>query len=149
MAPSRVPTLSKINPEKWSGTSRGEDFEDDLIRMGCVGLYEKPWFFPKGTMVAELLPPGEPRGDYRANPRARTRELWRNVYSFAEEKEWKLEVDRKLLEEHLSSGYDPSECYRSEQFKNRRLRRVVEFLNPIFHPNRHERITAKLATTYL
>ena len=32
---------------------------------------------------------------------------------------------------------------------NKRLRRVVEFLNPIFHTNRRERITARLAITYI
>ena len=117
--------------------------------MGCMGLYEKPWVFQKGYAAAELLPPGTPRGAIRANPKTWTREIWREVYSFSEEEGWKPEVNRELLEEHISSAYNVSECYHSEQFTNKRLRRVVEFLNPIFHPNRRERITARLATTYI
>ena len=143
------PVLSKIDPNKWKGTTRGVQLEEDLTRIGCMGLYEKPWVFQKGQAVVELLPSGTPRGGHRANPLAWTRELWRDVYSFIEEKDWRPQVDRKLLEEHISSSYDVSECYRSDQFLNKRLRRVVEFLNPIFHPNRRERVTARLATTYI
>ena len=144
-----IPVLSKIDPNKWEGTTRGVQLEEDLTRMGCMGLYEKPWIFQKGRAAVELIPPGTPRGVYRANPLAWTREVWCNVYSFAEEKGWRPEVNRELLEKHIASSYDVSECYRSDQFKNSRLRRVVEFLNPIFHPNRRERITARLATTYI
>jgi hypothetical protein len=149
MASPVIPVLSKLDPKKWEGTPKGVQLEEDLIRMGCVGLYEKPWIFQKGHAVEELLPPGTPRGVYRANPLAWTREVWRGVYSFAEEKEWRPGVNRKLLEKHLSSSYDVSECYHSDHFTDHRLRRVVEFLNPIFHPNRRERITARLATTYI
>ena len=110
-------------------------------------LYEKPWVFQNGYAAAELLPPGTHQGAIRANPKAWTRELWREVYSFAKVEGWKPGVNRELLEEHISSTYDVSECYHSNQFTNKRLRRAVEFLNPIFHPNRRERITARLATT--
>jgi len=70
------------------------------------------------------------------------------VYSFAEE-EWQSEVDWELLSQYIARSYDPLEFYHSIMFKNEQLRRVVEFLNPIFHPNRSERITVRLATTYI
>jgi hypothetical protein len=81
--------LSKLDPKKWEGTPKGVQLEEDLIRMGCMGLYEKPWIFQKGHAVEELLPPGTPRGVYRANPLVWTREVWRGVYSFAEKKGWR------------------------------------------------------------
>ena len=113
-----------MDPNKWEGTTEGKQLEDDLIRMGCVGLYEKPWIFQKGRAATELLPPGTPREVHRANPLTWTRALWRDVYSFAEE-DWKPVIHRELLDKHLSNSYDVSECYHSEQFKNPRLRRIV------------------------
>lgn len=150
-------TLSKIDLDKWEGTSKKAQLGEDLIWMGCIGLYEKPWVFQRRHAVVELLPLKAPRGVYRAKPQAWTRELWREVYTFAKKKEWKPKVDWELLESHLSSNYDASECYHIEQFKNKRLKKVVDgwtngwetFFFPIFHPKQYERITALLATTYV
>ena len=130
MTPPVTPMLSKIDPNKWEGTSKGIQLEEDLTRMGCMGLYEKPWVCQKGYAATELLSPGTPQGAIRANPKAWTRALWREVYSFAEKEGWKPGVNRELLEEHILSTYNVSECYHSDQFMNKRLRRVVEFLNP-------------------
>ena len=87
IAPPVAPALSKVDSNKWEGTSTDGQLEEDLIRMGYRGLYEKPWVFQKGYAAAELLPQWSPRGTYRANPPVWTRELWRKVYSFAEEAE--------------------------------------------------------------
>ena len=61
MTPLVTLMLSKIDPNKWEGTSKGIQLEEDLTRMGCMGLYEKPWVFQKEYAAAKLLPPGIPR----------------------------------------------------------------------------------------
>ena len=68
MAPPVALALSKVDPNKWEGTSMGGQLEEDLIRMGCRGFSENPWVFQKGYAAAELLPLGIPQGAYRANP---------------------------------------------------------------------------------
>ncbi len=148
MAPGRAPVFGKVDPKKWEGKPEGEELEEHLIRMGCNGLYEKPWDVPGGKYVEELVTPGNPRGPLRSNPKAWTGELWRKVYSFAKEN-WEPGVDQELLSKYVEGVYNPSECYRSNMFKDEGLRRVVGFLNPIFHPNRSERVTARLATAYI
>jgi hypothetical protein len=58
-------------------------------------------------------------------------------------------MDKVLLESHVQDMYDVSEYYHNSQFRGSRLKRVVEFLNSVLHPVRPERITAKLATSYV
>jgi hypothetical protein len=63
-----VPVISKIDPPKWTGTQAGRDLEDDLIRMGCAGLYKKPWILLKGRAVLEILLGELLKGNIRAHP---------------------------------------------------------------------------------
>ena len=107
-----IPSLTRIDPPKLVGTGLDRELEDDLIRMGCAGFYERPWRIAQGHAVLELLPGEQPRGPIRSNPRAWTTQVWRDVYSLAPEN-WKYKLDKALLEKHITGEYDVSECYRS------------------------------------
>ena len=96
-----IPSLTRMDPPKLVGTGYEQELEDDLIRMGCAGFYEKPWTMAQGHAVLELLPGERPRGPIRSNPGAWTTPVWREVYSLAEE-DWQCRMDKALLEEHIS-----------------------------------------------
>jgi hypothetical protein len=63
-----VPVFARVDPPRLIGTPEGEYLEDDLIRMGCAGFYDKPWNISKGYAPLEILPGEPPQGDIRASP---------------------------------------------------------------------------------
>jgi hypothetical protein len=85
---SEVPSevkIRKVVPEvPCDETERGELLED-LQRMGCLGLLEKPWGFKDDRIVRELLDGATNEFDntIRATPTRWTEECWREVYNFS------------------------------------------------------------------
>lgn len=60
MIPPVMLTLSKIDPNKWEHTPKGIQLEEDLIRMGCIGLYEKPGSCGRDVQLRSSYLPGHP-----------------------------------------------------------------------------------------
>lgn len=75
--------------------------------------------------------------------------MWRKVYTLALREIANVGVDVELMMQELSKVYNSSECYNHAQIWDRRLARVIAFLNPIFHSNQAARITSSLATTFI
>ena len=59
--------------------------EEDLTRIGCIGLLNKPWTVKEEKMVRELIvgAPNQYEGTVRAWPEAWDAGRWREAYGFS------------------------------------------------------------------
>ena len=59
--------------------------EEDLTRIGCIGLLSKPWSVKDEGMVRELTTgaPNQYEGTVRARPKTWDAEKWREAYGFS------------------------------------------------------------------
>ena len=61
--------------------------EEDLKRMRCAGLLERPWGLKHEEIVCEVVATKRPYifdGTIRDRPQLWTADLWRDVYNFPE-----------------------------------------------------------------
>ena len=59
--------------------------EEDLTRIGCIGLLNKPWSVKDERMVRELIlgAPNQYEGTVRARPETWDAGRWREAYGFS------------------------------------------------------------------
>ena len=59
--------------------------EEDLTRIGCIGLLNKPWTVKEEKMVRELIvgAPNQYEGTIRAQPEIWNAGRWREAYGFS------------------------------------------------------------------
>ena len=59
--------------------------EEDLTRIGCIGLLNKPWMVKEEKMVRELIvgAPNQYEGTIRARPKTWDPGRWREAYGFS------------------------------------------------------------------
>ena len=59
--------------------------EEDLTRIGCIGLLNKPWMVKEEKMVRELIvgAPNQYKGTIRARPETWDARKWREAYGFS------------------------------------------------------------------
>ena len=131
-----------------------EDFkelEDDLTRMGCVGLLHHPWGMLEERVVKELLPgnevPREFESTMRGNDAMWAAEVWRQVYSLGHGEEGFAKEDyvqgKFSKDIHVSYGYYIKDCV------NPREQRVLAFMAPILNPNKLNSVSISLESTLL
>ena len=61
------------------------ELKEDLRRMRCAGLLERPWALKREELVRELVQSERPNifnGTIRERPQLWTAELWRDTYEF-------------------------------------------------------------------
>ncbi|MGH3053684.1 MAG: hypothetical protein ACRDL7_01740, partial [Gaiellaceae bacterium] len=111
---------------------------------------EQQWSFKYAPIVEELNKKPIPLayiGTIRAQPDIWTLDTWRQVYNLDKGSEGmatKADVytkSRFARKPHKKDGYRVKDCI------DRRERRVLAFLTPIFHPDRPNRLTVTLAST--
>jgi len=142
--------LKNVSPAVPEKESELEELIDDLRRMGCEGLLQKPWNVRSESTLREFK---YERGNQwertlRQDPEKWTAEVWGRVYGFALRKGegWAHRKDSfyvgKFRGEHDSKdGFHPANC------RNDRERRVIEFILPILSPEKPKRLTITMANT--
>jgi hypothetical protein len=149
---SEVPSevkIRKIVPEVPREEAERGELLEDLQRMGCSGLLEKPWGFKDDRVVRELLDRATNEFDntIRATPTRWTEEVWREVYNFntrggglaGRKDEYVKDCFKELP--NPKDGYDIGDC------TDPRHRRMLAILAPIVYPDKPNRITVTLDNT--
>jgi hypothetical protein len=149
---SKVPSevkIRKIVPEvPRDETERGELLED-LQRMDCSGLLQKPWGFKDDRIVRELLDgvTNEFDNTIRATPTRWTEECWREVYNFSTGGGGLAGRKDEYVKDCFKELPSPKDGYAIEDCTDPRHRRVLAFLVPILYPEKPNRITVTLGYT--
>jgi hypothetical protein len=141
--------IRKIVPEvPRDEVERGELLED-LQRMGCSGLLEKPWGFKDDRVVRELLDGATNEFDntIRATPTRWTEECWREVYNFSTSGGGLAGRKDEYVKDCFKELPSPKDGYAIEHCTDPRHRRVLAFLVPILYPEKPNQITVTLGNT--
>jgi hypothetical protein len=141
--------IRKIVPEvPRDEVERGELLED-LQRMGCSGLLEKPWGFKDDRVVRELLDGATNEFDntIRATPTRWTEKCWREVYNFSTSGGGLAGRKDKYVKDCFKELTSPKDGYAIEHRTDPRHRRVLAFLVPILYPEKPNQITVTLGNT--
>ena len=123
--------------------------EEDLTRIGCIGLLRKPWTVKDERMVRELIigAPNQYEGTVQAWSETWDAGKWRETYGFNAGGEGFASRTDKFIggkfrnAANLKDGFAISDC------KDSRAKRVLEFLIPILYPEKPTRVTVTVGNT--
>ena len=126
-----------------------ELLEEDLQRIGCHGLMEKPWRLRMEEMVTELLGDKNNRwhGTVGQALEKWTAKEWRKVYRFAKEGEGMASRTYQFIDSKFSARVNPKDGYAVAECKEARTRRVLEFLVPLLYPEKPMRVIITVGNT--
>ena len=126
-----------------------QQLQEDLSRMGCLGLYERPWSLKSDEMVQELVsgPPNQFEKTLRGHPPDWTADMWADVYGCAKSGHGLGSRKDKQVHEMFHHGISSKDGFSVSDCKNARHRRVLEFLVPILYPEKPTRVTITIANT--
>ena len=150
MAPPRALSLRNVTPSIPENPIHLEELKQDLARMRCEGLLDRPWTLKREQLVREMLLPERPNmfdTTVRDRPQLWTANLWRQTYRFprrgsglSNRTEGHHE-GRFMHQVDLKDGYSVSDC------RVDRHRQLLEFMIPIVHPDKPTRVTITIGNT--
>ena len=134
-----VPSIPKTVKDR-------ELLEEDLRRIGCHGFLGKPWGLWMEDLVAELLGGKDNRwdGTVRQAPEKWIVKEWRKVYSFGRGGEG---MASRFIDGMFSGRVNPKNGYAIADYKDPRIKRVLEFLVPLLYPEKPTRVTITVGNT--
>ena len=139
---SVVPTIPKEPEEK-------VHLEEDLTRIGCIGLLSKPWSVKDERMVRELTTgaPNQYEGTVRARPETWDAERWREAYGFSTGGEGFASRTDKFIGGKFRNAANPKDEFAIADCEDSKAKRVLEFLIPILYPEKPTRVTMTVGNT--
>ena len=122
--------------------------EEDLTKIGCIGLLNKPWTV---KMVRELIvgAPNQYEGTVRARPETSDAGRWREAYGFNAGGEGFASRTDKFIGGKFRNATNPKDGFAIADCEDSRSKRVLEFLIPIFYPEKPTRVTVTVGNTSL
>ena len=152
MAPpqTRAISLRNVTPRIPENPIHLEELKQDLARMRCEGLLDRPWALKKEQLVQEMLQPERPNifdGTIRDRPQLWTADLWRDTYRFPRGGSGLANRMEGHHEGRFMHQVDPKDGYSVSDCRVDRNRRLLEFLIPIVHPDKPTRVTITIGNT--
>ena len=152
MAPpqTREISLRNITPSIPENPIHLDELKQDLARLRCEGLLERPWLLKREQLVQEMVQPEWPNifdGMIQDRPQLWMADLWRDTYRFlrggsglSNRMEGHHE-GRFIYQVNPKDGYSVGDC------RVDRHQRLLEFLIPIIHPDKPTRVTITIGNT--
>ena len=152
MAPPQTRTISlwNVTPSISENPIELTELKQDLVRMRCAGLLERPWALKREELVRELVQPERPNifdRTIRDRPQLWTAVLWRNTYDFLSGGSGLSNRMESYHEGCFMHHVDPKDGYFVGDCRNNRQCRLFEFLVPIVHPDKPTRVTITIGNT--
>ena len=111
--------------------------EEELKKMRCVGLVERPWGLKNKDIVRELIAMERPNmfeGTIQDWPEEWTAKVWREVYKFPTGGSGIASQMDTYSDGEFLHVVDPKDGYPIRDCRDARNRRLLEFIMPIIHP---------------
>ena len=123
--------------------------EEDLTRIGCIGLLNKPWMVKEEKMVRELIvgAPNQYKGIVRARPETWDAGRWREAYGFNIGGEGFASRSGKFIGGKFRNAANPKDGFAIADCEDSRAKRVLEFLIPILYLDKPTRVTVTVGNT--
>ena len=152
MAPPqrRAISLRTVTPSIPENPIELVELKEDLRRMRCAGLLERPWALKREELVHKLVQSERPNifdGTIRDRPQMWTAELWRDTYDFPSGGAGLSNWMEGYIEGRFMHQVDPKDGYSVGDCRNGKQHRVLEFLVPIVHPDKPTRVTITIGNT--
>ena len=125
------------------------ELEEDLMRIGCVGLLNKPWNIKDEGLVRELVEGAPKQFDHtvRCKSEKWTALVWREIYGFKPETYgWTSRTDKYIVGQ-FSKSVNPKDGYTVNDCDDVLAKQVLEFLIPILYPEKPTRVTVTVRNT--
>ena len=142
-------TLRSIVPAVPKEPGERAYLEEDLTRIGCIGLLSKPWTVTDEKMVRELIvgAPNQYEGTVRARPETWDAGRWREAYGLSAGGEGFAPRTDKFIGRKFRNAANPKDRFPIADCKDSRTKRVLEFLIPILYPEKPTRVTVTVGNT--
>ena len=123
--------------------------EEDLTRIGCIGLLNKPWTVKDERMVRELTigAPNQYEGTVRARPETWGVGKWQEAYGFSAREEGFASRTDRFIGGKFRNAANPKDGFAIADCEDSRAKRVMEFLIPILYPEKPTRVTVTVGNT--
>ena len=142
-------TLRSIVPAIPKEPGERAYLEEDLTRIGCIGLLSKPWTVKDEKMVRELIigAPNQYKGTVRMRPETWDAGRWREAYGFSAEGDGFASKTDKFIGGKFRNATNPKDGFAIANCKDSRAKRVLEFLIPILYLEKPTRVTVTVGNT--
>ena len=141
--------LRSVVPAIPKETGERAYLEEDLTRIGCIGLLNKPYTVKEEKMVRELIvgAPNQYEGTVRARPETWDAGRWREAYGFGTGGEGFAFRTDKFIGGKFRNAANPKDGFAIADCEDSRAKRVLEFLISIFYPEKPTRVTVMVGNT--
>ena len=142
-------TLRSVVPAIPKEPGERAHLEEDLNRIGCIGLLSKPWAVKDERMVRELTKgaPNQYEGTVRAQPETWGAKRWREAYGFGIGGEGFASRTDKFIGGKFRNAANPKDGFAIADCEDSKAKRVLEFLIPILYPEKPTRVTVTVGNT--
>ena len=143
-------SLQNVTPNIPENPIHLEELKQDLARMRCEGLLERPWALKREQLVREMVQPEWPdifHGTIQDRPQLWTADLWRDTYSFPRGGSGLSNRMEGHHEGRFMHQVNPKDGYSVGNCRNDRQRWLLDFLVPIVHPDKPTRVTITIGNT--
>ena len=126
-----------------------QELEEDLERIGCAGLLNKPWNVKDEGLVRELVEgaPNQFNHTVRCKPKKWTALVWKEAYRFKSEGYgWASRTDKYIVSPFRKSMIH-KDGYAVSDYEDFRAKQVLEFLIPILYPEKPTWVTVTVGNT--
>ena len=150
MAPPRAISLRNVTPSIPENPIHLEELKQDLARMRCEGLLDRPWTLKREQLVRELLLPERPNMfDTTVRDRSQlwTADLWQQTYRFPRGGFGMSNRTEGHHEGRFMHQVDPKDGYSVSDCRVDRHRRLLEFMILIVHLDKPTRVTITISNT--
>ena len=150
MAPPRAISLRNVTPSIPENPIHLEELKQDLARMRCEGLLDRPWTLKREQLVREMLLPECPNvfdTTVRDPPQLWTADLWRQTYRFPRGGSQLSNQTEGHHEGRFMHQVDPKDGYSVSDCRVDRHRRLLEFMIPIVHSYKPTLVTITIGNT--
>ena len=129
--------------------------KDDLHKLGCAGLLERPWNLKNEEFIQQFVMIREHKLErsniFDTTIRDRSEEwtagVWREVYDFQPGGGGMANRTDQYIEGKFWSEANPKDGFPIRECRDPRERRLLEFLVPIVHPDKPTRVTRTIGNT--
>ena len=143
-------SLRTVTPSIPENPLKLAELKEDLRRMRCIGLLERPWALKREELVRKLVQPECPNifnGTIWDRPQLWTAELWRDTYEFPSGGAGLANRTDGYIKGRFMHHVDPKDGYARGDCRNARQRRILEFIVLIVHPDKPTQVTITLGNT--
>ena len=129
--------------------------KDDLHKLGCAGLLERPWNLKNEEFIQQFVMIREHKLErsnifdttIRDQPEESTTGVWREVYDFQLRGGGMTNRTDQYIEGKFRGEANPKDGFLVKECRNPKERRILEFLVPIVHPDKPTRVTRTIGNT--